>query len=253
MDQAYYEFELLRQERLSAVRFVWLPIGKALYFVTEAYKVEFELSEANAWDKAQSSFWNRLQSGEMLAKSNDSNFSNFPTKNNPERRLGCWGSESIIPLMFWEYLRVGKVEYADWIAGDFRYTYCDGDRHTDKVELGLFASASNVQVALHNLPVLQSWPNYDVTRLNRAPKIELVPTACPENLAAGKAPRLSDAALEVWWKNLDPENRKLPQAKLWELAKACFPRNLVSRDRIRALDPGRKPGPKRLGGKMSAE
>jgi len=72
------------------------------------------------------------------------------------------------------------------------------------------------------------------------------------NKEGNSAPRLSDAALRVWWNGLSLEARNLPQIELVDLCKAAFPRNSVSRGRIRELDPGRKRGPKPFSGKLTA-
>jgi len=248
MDQAYYEFELKRQRRLSTLNFVWLPIGKAIAYASEAYKVEFKLDNLEARAQAQAAIWHRLENGHMTSRSNFMCFANYPNNEVKEYKLGYYKEFSIIPLRFWEYLRIAKkIDYCDWLVGDFCYHYSECESMTDVVNFGLFGSARDVEVALHDLPLLQSWPKYNVNRLRGDKTIEVRGKSAA--VVQDKLPRVSESVLFAWWNNLDENCRNLPQDDLWQLAKASFPRNSIARDRIRALDPGRKPGPKQFSGK----
>lgn len=57
-------------------------------------------------------------------------------------------------------------------------------------------------------------------------------------------PDLPQADLHKWWNGLTPQERQYSFPKLWEMCRRAHPNHRVSRDRIRHLDPGRKPGRK---------
>lgn len=57
-------------------------------------------------------------------------------------------------------------------------------------------------------------------------------------------PNLPEAELERWWEKLAPVRDGLTQNQLHAVAKADHPQHAVSRERIRALAEGRRPGPK---------
>lgn len=58
-----------------------------------------------------------------------------------------------------------------------------------------------------------------------------------------KAP-MPEAHLTAWLKGLGSEAEDVSQAALYEVAKAAFPRNRVTREQIRRMTAGRKRGPK---------
>lgn len=64
---------------------------------------------------------------------------------------------------------------------------------------------------------------------------------------------VSEAKLQAWWKGLPDDTKDLSQVALLQIAKEAFPKNQVSRDRIRAFTKGRKRGPRPFGGKLPAE
>lgn len=68
-----------------------------------------------------------------------------------------------------------------------------------------------------------------------------------------KPPPVSNAMLNSWWSNLSDEVQQESQEHLWQLAKAAFPDNRVSRDRVRAFTLGRKRGPRPFGGEATAD
>jgi len=69
---------------------------------------------------------------------------------------------------------------------------------------------------------------------------------------ANQGARLPEPALQSWWEWLDDETRALGHDTLLDLCAAAFPRNHISRDRIRDLAPNRKRGPKPFRGKVTA-
>ena len=66
-------------------------------------------------------------------------------------------------------------------------------------------------------------------------------------------PRLGEEKLMAWWLALDETSKRLPQEVHVRLARAAFPNNSISRERIRAFTVGRKRGPRPSGGKATAE
>ncbi len=55
---------------------------------------------------------------------------------------------------------------------------------------------------------------------------------------------LPPAELKKWWNGLGAGRDSMTQADLWAKVREKFPSNSITRDRIRALTKGRKPGPK---------
>lgn len=64
---------------------------------------------------------------------------------------------------------------------------------------------------------------------------------------------LSEAALRKWWTSLGSARDQMSLVALLHRARADHPDCFISRDRIRALAPGRKRGPRQFGGKATAE
>lgn len=149
------------------------------------------------------------------------------------------GSQAIpkwaVRRTFWRMLERSKDKGSrDWLSGDFEYEYYD-EYLTSTVVGKLF----DVFITACRLP---GWENRGTSKdSSKVAKKE-----------GNIAPRLSDAALRMWWNGLSLEARNLPQLELVDLCKAAFPRYSVSRDRIRELDPGRKRGPKPISGETTA-
>lgn len=61
-----------------------------------------------------------------------------------------------------------------------------------------------------------------------------------------KLPDLSDADLKRWWDRLSDADRDLPQDDLHKRCEAAHPNNSIARQRVRALLPNRRPGPRRI-------
>lgn len=60
----------------------------------------------------------------------------------------------------------------------------------------------------------------------------------------GSLPRLSEAALQKWWKRLSAEKKALPKEEHYKMCRASHPQHSISRQRVRDLTPNRQPGPK---------
>ena len=60
----------------------------------------------------------------------------------------------------------------------------------------------------------------------------------------GSLPRLSEAALQKWWKRLSAEKKALPKQEHYKMCRASHPQHSITRQRVRDLTPNRQPGPK---------
>lgn len=65
-------------------------------------------------------------------------------------------------------------------------------------------------------------------------------------------PPLSEKGLADWFEALSSSDRSLATDKLWSLCKSANPANSITRERVRQLLVGRKPGPRPFSGKMTA-
>ena len=74
-----------------------------------------------------------------------------------------------------------------------------------------------------------------------------VPMSLPND-----SPRLPEAALSQWWNNFGNRRDELSIVALVNDARRSHPMHQISRERIRALAAGRKPGPKPIGGNRPA-
>lgn len=127
-----------------------------------------------------------------------------------------------VATWFWEHFTTQDASSQDW-------------------EQGLFAGQGRGPrgygwLTLHGVHFLRS--SLDV----------LLPSAPPApdrgEQADPRKPALSDADLRRWWDRLAHVREGLTQEQLRALAANDHPQRSVSRDRIRALAEGRKPGPK---------
>lgn len=71
-------------------------------------------------------------------------------------------------------------------------------------------------------------------------------------VGGGKLPRLPDAPLIRWRNALSDEERDLPRVELHKRCVAAHPDNSISRERVRALLPRLKPGPRPIKRNSSA-
>jgi hypothetical protein len=71
----------------------------------------------------------------------------------------------------------------------------------------------------------------------------------PTSLAAKPVPI---SKLKAWASAIEDAD-EISIDVLWSMAKQCFPQNHVSREKVRAMFPGRKRGPKPLSGEVAAE
>lgn len=68
----------------------------------------------------------------------------------------------------------------------------------------------------------------------------------PAGTLISALPDLSDADLRKWWEALDEHERALPRENLLERCASAHPNHKVTRERIRKLTPGRRPGPRKI-------
>lgn len=127
-----------------------------------------------------------------------------------------------IPTWFWEHFTTQDSSSQDW-------------------EQGRFAGRGRG-------PQGYGWLTLNGVHFLRSSLDVLSPVAPPmpseDDQADLRRPPLSEAELQRWWNKLAKARDGLTQEQLRALAINDHPQNSVSRDRIRALAEGRKPGPK---------
>lgn len=204
----------------------WIPLREAVSEVATAYAKYMHCEPREAVPDAWTAILRRLETGGVSSRAHfwtleitdsDGKTVQFETSKMMRDEILC-------PL--WFLFRKNpdedtKVE-SDWVCGDFEFYQTI---KSDEGQSFAFACAFGVVVDRSSLPVIGD-------------------DASKRATIAGNRKRLPTTALQAWWDGLDENTRALPQDTLWMICKAHFPSNSVARDRIRALDPGRKPGPK---------
>lgn len=127
-----------------------------------------------------------------------------------------------VPIWFWEGFTTQDASSHDW-------------------EQGRFAGRARG-------PQGYGWVTLNGVYFLRSSLDVLLPTATPradgEEPADSRKPALPEAELRRWWEKLAGARDTLTQEQLRALAINDHPQHTVSRERIRALADGRKPGPK---------
>ncbi|KQS49732.1 hypothetical protein [Sphingomonas sp. Leaf198] len=127
-----------------------------------------------------------------------------------------------VPIWFWERFTTQDASSQDWEQGRF------AGRGRGPQGYGW--------LTLNGVHFLRS--SFDVLLPSALPAPEGSEQADPRKVA------LSEADLLRWWDKLAPVREGLTQEQLRAIAASDHPQHTVSRDRIRALADGRKPGPK---------
>ena len=126
-----------------------------------------------------------------------------------------------IPTWFWAGFTTPDVSLQDWEQGRFAGRG-DGPQGYGSMTLnGVYFLRSSLDVLLPTLHALDGQEPVDPRK-----------------------PALPEAELSRWWDKLAGARDALTQEQLRALATNDHPQNTVSRERIRALAHGRKPGPK---------
>jgi len=221
----------------------WVPLRQAIVEVARAY-ADFLLCEpAAARKEAYTAIISRLKSHSVKSRSSHWILS-YPKLDSElySKSNEIGGLE--IPASFWcELDRATCVFTHDSISGEYDFYRHDLDQ-SPSIELEVFGYARGVEVTRKGLPLIGdgnpdlegSDANFDNTQN----------VAC-NRVAYGTRlykPRLPEPTLLAWWNNLDSAAQKQSQEILCNLSNSAFPKNFISRQRIRALDPGRKRGPK---------
>lgn len=127
-----------------------------------------------------------------------------------------------VPTWFWEHFTTQDASSQDWEQGRFAGRG-RGPRGYGWLTLnGVHFLRSSLDVLLPDAP----------------------PMAGRNDDADPRKPALSEAELQRWWTKLAKARDGLTQEQLRALAAHDHPKHSVSRDRIRVLAEGRKPGPK---------
>lgn len=130
--------------------------------------------------------------------------------------------------------------FQDWIAGDFEFRSFARLKESGLKSMTVEGFARGVCFNRSGLPTTNTFKD---APFEQAPK---------RDRSEGRN-RLPDSALRAWWEGLPPETKGQPiDAVLTPLCRSSFPEHSIARDRIRALVPGRKPGPKPISRKQSA-
>jgi hypothetical protein len=134
------------------------------------------------------------------------------------------------------------TEEREWdIPTWFWDSFTTQDTSSLKWEQGLFAGRGRG-------PQGYGWMTLNGVHFLRSSLDVLLPAvsapADGQELVAPRKPALSEAELRRWWEKLAGARDALTQEQLRALATSDHPEHTVSRDRIRALAEGRKPGPK---------
>jgi hypothetical protein len=126
-----------------------------------------------------------------------------------------------IPTWFWDNFTTEGASSQDWERGTFAGQGSRPQGFGWMTLNGVHFLRSSLDVLLPNVPVEAS------ANEEGAPK-----------------PNLPEAELQRWWAKLAAARDSLTQTQLHVLAKADHPDHSVSRERIRALAEGRRPGPR---------
>jgi hypothetical protein len=129
-----------------------------------------------------------------------------------------------VPTWFWERFTTEDASAQDWEQGRF------AGRGRGPRGYG-WLTLNGVHFLRSSLDVL-------------LPSAPLAPGA--DDQPDPRKPALSEAELQRWWNKLASARDGLTQEQLRVLAANDHPHHTVSRDRIRALAEGRKPGPKTI-------
>lgn len=231
----------------------WVLAGQALRDAIELYAGARDGDRKRAERDAIAALMRRLQAGDLWARApkwwQSLEFHNVVPELQDELAgyRASYLEHDLLSPSFWQNLEEAsrwqlekpEVDWIwshteiDWVAGDFSF-------HMEtKVEKGpmkltvVMGRALGVCFNRTGLPTTQRIgivTNGDGGKSHKKPP---------------NRPRLPDALLISWWNGLSDETKVQPiDGALVPLAQASFPNHSISRERVRALDPGRKPGPK---------
>jgi hypothetical protein len=235
----------------------WVLAGDALRETIEFYASSRDGDRVRAERDAIAALRHRLENGELWARSpkwkvalaysgvvDDPIFDGMRV---PQVVEGD-GDYAIGPQFWWNYEQAERFEARgeewveastrmDWVAGDLEY------RTWTRVDKGPMTSVTNEAYAFglcFNRTGLPTTQRITAGRF-RKPR----PARDPR-------PPLPDALLRSWWSGMTEADRAQPWSDLELMCRAAFPQHRIARDRVRALDPGRKPGPRPICGNPSA-
>jgi hypothetical protein len=129
-----------------------------------------------------------------------------------------------IPTWFWEMFMTPDASSHDWEQGRFSVRGKGPQGYGSFTLNAVHFLRSSLDVLLPAAPIASGGPE----------------SADP------KKPALSEGELRRWWDKLSGARDALTQEQLRALAASDHPDHAVSRERIRALADGRKPGPKSI-------
>ena len=251
----------------------WVQSGRAIQETIEFYLASGAKDRETARENALSAIDHRISSNKMWAnspqwylsienfltegaKSDDEIIKIFPDYDLSNENCG------LIPQCFWNNLFTADLQFKktssgrppnvydkledvyarlDWSAGDFEFNITIRNIAVGPVERMVARGAAfGVCFERNGLPATQPVMGGKVVRNT------------PMKPTRPALPRLSEAALNDWWKRLGDDQRESSHGALLELCRANFPDKSISRQRVRELSPHRKRGPKPISGKVPA-
>ena len=152
--------------------------------------------------------------------------------------------DELIPRNFW----ADRDMKQDWSHGDFVSTIYPDDAKFEIEAIGVTFDRAGI-AALASISMQVNPSAADPTTIRD--EAQLAEPAVM-SVRGGKLPPLSQEALKRWWTGLSDVERDLPSDKLHKQCVSAHPANSIARDRVRALAPQRKPGPRPIEPKSSA-
>ena len=221
----------------------WIPLRQAVVEVAKEYSNFLSCERAAALVAAHNAIIRRLQLNLMKSRSEDWSLSFIQTGNRRESNQNVINGFEI-PGEFWfEFEKSDCISASDWVSGEYIFIRHRIDHYSMKI-IECMGYASKVEVNRDGLPVIgdyfsnlrESDEKFDHTHKSSRKRVV--------DATKVRKPTLPVTKLTNWWEALDAKSRALSHVELLKLANVSFPENSISRDRIRALAPGRKPGPK---------
>lgn len=234
----------------------WVLAGHALRDAVELYVAAGNGDRLLATTDAISALRYRLKSGWLWARA--PRWTHSVNYNGVAEELAATlhpshiqgSDEDIIGPEFWWNLEQAELAEPDeWSTARVRMDWVSGD-----IEFRLESRVDEGPVSSVTVSGLAIGLCFNRSGLPTTPRITSGgPVGKVRSMQRNENPRLPEAMLQAWWSGLDEEAKSLPQRALEDICRGSFPRHHVSRDRIRALIPSRKPGPKPLCDKTPAQ
>lgn len=235
----------------------WMLAGHALRDAVELYANARDGDRARAERDAIAAIRHRLENGELWARA--------PRWQHSVTYEGVV-DDPIIAKAMADQTERGDADYA--LGPQFWWNYDQAERFAAREDEWVTSSvrvdwvAGDIEFEMRS--EIAKGPMKAMTISGHAYGLCFNRTGLPttQRIVAGKfrkpkpqndpRPPLPEALLRSWWTGMTEADRAQPWSDLELMCKAMFPQHRIARDRVRALDPGRKPGPKPICGNPSA-